>query len=166
MGMIIFVLFQSIFWTTTAHPLSQLPSSQSSCQSSGKIKNSPLSILNSIIISLENCREGKSPDDELKAWQFWHGRQHSVKQRIIDLDQKNSSGLSKTLGFKYRFKTLLWYRHRCWSGRVSRSKCVKRVLESDGRTCKSEYCCPMSLDRLQHPERSERPSSSHSNRYL
>lgn len=29
-------------------------------------------------------REEKSPDDEIKAWQFWHGRQHSVKQRILD----------------------------------------------------------------------------------
>jgi transcription factor CP2-like protein len=38
------------------------------------------------------CREGKSSEDELKAWQFWHGRQHSVKQRILDPDQKNSTG--------------------------------------------------------------------------
>ena len=29
-------------------------------------------------------REEKSPEDEAKAWQFWHGRQHSVKQRILD----------------------------------------------------------------------------------
>lgn len=29
-------------------------------------------------------REEKSPEDEIKAWQFWHGRQHSVKQRILD----------------------------------------------------------------------------------
>jgi hypothetical protein len=32
-------------------------------------------------------REEKSPDDEIKAWQFWHGRQHSVKQRILDAGQ-------------------------------------------------------------------------------
>ncbi|XP_044764885.1 protein grainyhead isoform X3 [Coccinella septempunctata] len=38
-------------------------------------------------------REEKSPDDEIKAWQFWHGRQHSVKQRILDADTKNSVGL-------------------------------------------------------------------------
>ncbi|XP_073999665.1 grainy head isoform X3 [Rhodnius prolixus] len=37
-------------------------------------------------------REEKSPDDEIKAWQFWHGRQHSVKQRILDADTKNSVG--------------------------------------------------------------------------
>lgn len=29
-------------------------------------------------------REEKSPEDETKAWQFWHSRQHSVKQRILD----------------------------------------------------------------------------------
>lgn len=29
-------------------------------------------------------REEKSADEEAKAWQFWHGRQHSAKQRILD----------------------------------------------------------------------------------
>ncbi|XP_036148573.1 protein grainyhead isoform X2 [Monomorium pharaonis] len=38
-------------------------------------------------------REEKSPEDEIKSWQFWHGRQHSVKQRILDADTKNSVGL-------------------------------------------------------------------------
>ncbi|XP_011067346.1 PREDICTED: protein grainyhead isoform X2 [Acromyrmex echinatior] len=38
-------------------------------------------------------REEKSPEDEIKSWQFWHGRQHSVKQRILDADTKNSTGL-------------------------------------------------------------------------
>ncbi|CAL8087869.1 unnamed protein product [Orchesella dallaii] len=38
-------------------------------------------------------REEKSPEDETKAWQFWHSRQHSVKQRILDADTKNSVGL-------------------------------------------------------------------------
>lgn len=38
-------------------------------------------------------REGKSQEEEIKAWQFWHQRQHSVKQRIIDVDTKNSHGL-------------------------------------------------------------------------
>ena len=40
------------------------------------------------------AREGKSSDDEVKAWHFWHGRQHSIKQRILDPDQKNSTGKS------------------------------------------------------------------------
>jgi transcription factor CP2-like protein len=38
-------------------------------------------------------REGKSQEEEIKAWQFWHQRQHSIKQRIIDVDTKNSHGL-------------------------------------------------------------------------
>ncbi|XP_067124247.1 protein grainyhead-like isoform X1 [Centruroides vittatus] len=38
-------------------------------------------------------REEKSHEDENKAWQFWHSRQHSVKQRILDADTKNSSGI-------------------------------------------------------------------------
>jgi transcription factor CP2-like protein len=38
-------------------------------------------------------REEKSHDDEIKAWQFWHSRQHSIKQRILDADTKNSSGI-------------------------------------------------------------------------
>ncbi|XP_065571116.1 protein grainyhead-like isoform X3 [Artemia franciscana] len=42
-------------------------------------------------------REEKSSEDELKAWAFWHGRQHSIKQRILDAGRetntKNSAGL-------------------------------------------------------------------------
>ncbi|XP_035214512.1 protein grainyhead-like, partial [Stegodyphus dumicola] len=38
-------------------------------------------------------REEKPADEELKAWQSWHSRQHSVKQRILDADTKNSTGL-------------------------------------------------------------------------
>lgn len=35
-------------------------------------------------------REEKSPEDEIKAWQFWHSRQHSVKQRILDAGKCSS----------------------------------------------------------------------------
>ncbi|KAI1287614.1 Protein grainyhead [Halotydeus destructor] len=38
-------------------------------------------------------REEKSHEEEIKAWQFWHSRQHSIKQRILDADTKNSSGI-------------------------------------------------------------------------
>ncbi|XP_014680117.1 PREDICTED: protein grainyhead-like, partial [Priapulus caudatus] len=38
-------------------------------------------------------RDEKSEDDELKSWAFWHSRQHSAKQRILDADTKNSIGL-------------------------------------------------------------------------
>merc|ERR1712001_260640 len=39
-------------------------------------------------------REGKTTEDDNKCWNFWHTRQHSVKQRILDADTKNSVGLS------------------------------------------------------------------------
>ncbi|XP_055337163.1 protein grainyhead-like isoform X2 [Paramacrobiotus metropolitanus] len=38
-------------------------------------------------------REEKTSEEEAKAWQFWHSRQHSIKQRIFDADTKNSQGL-------------------------------------------------------------------------
>ena len=38
-------------------------------------------------------REGKTVEEEMKAWAFWHSRQHSVKQRILDADTKNSGNL-------------------------------------------------------------------------
>ncbi|CAG0912898.1 unnamed protein product [Notodromas monacha] len=31
-------------------------------------------------------REEKTPEDEVKSWQFWHGRQHNSKQRILDVE--------------------------------------------------------------------------------
>uniref|UniRef100_A0A0N5AY63 CP2 domain-containing protein n=1 Tax=Syphacia muris TaxID=451379 RepID=A0A0N5AY63_9BILA len=38
-------------------------------------------------------REDKTYEEEIKTWQFWHSRQHSVKQRILEVDSKNSSGM-------------------------------------------------------------------------
>ncbi|XP_053393809.1 uncharacterized protein LOC123523670 isoform X2 [Mercenaria mercenaria] len=35
-------------------------------------------------------REDKHLEDERKSWEFWHSRQHSYKQRVIDIDTKNS----------------------------------------------------------------------------
>ncbi|KAL5274985.1 GRHL2 family protein [Megaselia abdita] len=52
------------------------------------IKNT---VVKSVIMLM--FREEKSPEDEIKAWHFWHSRQHSVKQRILDADTKNSVGL-------------------------------------------------------------------------
>ncbi|KAJ9593310.1 hypothetical protein L9F63_015130, partial [Diploptera punctata] len=56
-------------------------------------------------------REEKSPEDEIKAWQFWHGRQHSVKQRILDADIENyviliAFIISNTLIFSTFLKSL------------------------------------------------------------
>ncbi|CAI5437492.1 unnamed protein product [Caenorhabditis angaria] len=38
-------------------------------------------------------REDKTYEEEIKTWQFWHSRQHSSKQRILEVDSKNSSGM-------------------------------------------------------------------------
>jgi hypothetical protein len=32
-------------------------------------------------------REEKTAEDEIKSWQFWHGRQHNSKQRILDVGE-------------------------------------------------------------------------------
>ncbi len=37
-------------------------------------------------------REEKPLTDELKAWEFWHSRQHSVKHRILDIGESTSEG--------------------------------------------------------------------------
>ncbi|XP_028968592.1 protein grainyhead [Galendromus occidentalis] len=52
------------------------------------LKNTPVKSLVMLVF-----REEKSAEDEIKAWQFWHSRQHSAKQRILDADVKNSSGI-------------------------------------------------------------------------
>ncbi|XP_052266971.1 uncharacterized protein LOC127868873 isoform X2 [Dreissena polymorpha] len=39
-------------------------------------------------------REDKHLGDEHKAWEFWHSRQNSFKQRVIDVDTKNSVMIS------------------------------------------------------------------------
>ncbi|KAL5016848.1 hypothetical protein ScPMuIL_006437 [Solemya velum] len=54
-------------------------------------KPPPTSTVKSIIMLV--FREDKSLEDERKAWEFWHGRQHSFKQRILDIDTKNSQGV-------------------------------------------------------------------------
>uniref|UniRef100_A0A7E4VI00 Grh/CP2 DB domain-containing protein n=1 Tax=Panagrellus redivivus TaxID=6233 RepID=A0A7E4VI00_PANRE len=38
-------------------------------------------------------REDKSYEDEIKTWQSWHKRQHNPKNRILEVDAKNSSGI-------------------------------------------------------------------------
>lgn len=38
-------------------------------------------------------REDKTYEDEIKTWQIWHKRQHTAKQRILDVDPKNSTGI-------------------------------------------------------------------------
>jgi hypothetical protein len=36
-------------------------------------------------------RDDKSLEDERKAWEFWHSRQHSYKQRVIDIGKQKQS---------------------------------------------------------------------------
>ncbi|XP_042897855.1 protein grainyhead isoform X4 [Parasteatoda tepidariorum] len=43
-------------------------------------------------------REEKSHEDELKAWKFWHSRQHSVKQRILDAGKQNTKNSCGIIG--------------------------------------------------------------------
>ncbi|EGT37732.1 hypothetical protein CAEBREN_22200 [Caenorhabditis brenneri] len=38
-------------------------------------------------------REDKTYEEEIKTWQSWHARQHVSKQRILEVDSKNSSGM-------------------------------------------------------------------------
>lgn len=38
-------------------------------------------------------RDDKSVEDEQKAWEFWHSRQHSHKQRVIDIGKSSASSM-------------------------------------------------------------------------
>ena len=49
-------------------------------------------LLQSVIMVL--FREDKTPPDEMKAWDFWHSRQHSIKQRIIDIGENTQTVLT------------------------------------------------------------------------
>lgn len=53
--------------------------------------SSTFAFLQSVVMLV--FREEKTQEEEVKAWQFWHSRQHSIKQRILDADTKNSSGI-------------------------------------------------------------------------
>ncbi|XP_076093814.1 uncharacterized protein LOC143064677 isoform X3 [Mytilus galloprovincialis] len=51
----------------------------------------PSQMVKSVIMVV--FRDDKSLEDERKAWEFWHSRQHSYKQRVIDIDTKDSQGV-------------------------------------------------------------------------
>ncbi|KAI1713924.1 CP2 transcription factor domain-containing protein [Ditylenchus destructor] len=38
-------------------------------------------------------REDKTYEEEIRTWQLWHKRQHTAKQRILEVDAKNSTGI-------------------------------------------------------------------------
>ncbi|XP_059157789.1 uncharacterized protein LOC131942094 isoform X2 [Physella acuta] len=54
-------------------------------------RNIKCAVVKSVIILA--FREEKTMEEERKAWEFWHGRQHSYKQRILDIDTKNCQGV-------------------------------------------------------------------------
>ncbi|KFD68620.1 hypothetical protein M514_00352 [Trichuris suis] len=56
-----------------------------------RLRLSPSSVDDSVMMVV--FREEKSYEEEVKSWQFWHARQHSMKQRILEADSKNSSGI-------------------------------------------------------------------------
>ena len=31
--------------------------------------------------------DGKPEDEQLRHWRYWHGRQHTAKQRVIDIGE-------------------------------------------------------------------------------
>jgi transcription factor CP2-like protein len=56
-------------------------------------------------------RDAKNPDDELNAWEFWHGRQPTSKQRIIDAETNNMSdqvGISEIEDVSYNAIAVYW----------------------------------------------------------
>jgi hypothetical protein len=57
-----------------------------------------LQLLQSVVMLM--FREEKSPEDEIKAWQFWHGRQHSVKQRILDAGEYENNLLTEIFNWE------------------------------------------------------------------
>ncbi|CAJ0566884.1 unnamed protein product, partial [Mesorhabditis spiculigera] len=42
-------------------------------------------------------RDEKTYEEEIKTWRLWHQRQHSPKARILDIDLKNSTGMTSPI---------------------------------------------------------------------
>ena len=56
-------------------------------------------------------RDAKNPDDEINAWDFWHQRQPTSKQRIIDAETNNMSeqcGISHIEDVSYNAIAVYW----------------------------------------------------------
>ena len=56
-------------------------------------------------------RDAKNPEDETNAWEFWHGRQPTSKQRIIDAETNNISdqcGISDIEDVAYNAIAVYW----------------------------------------------------------
>ena len=56
-------------------------------------------------------RDAKNPEDEVNAWEFWHQRQPTAKQRIIDAETNNMSeecGISQIEDVAYNGIAVYW----------------------------------------------------------
>merc|ERR1740128_1234620 len=56
-------------------------------------------------------RDAKNPEDEINAWEFWHQRQPTSKQRIIDAETNNMSdecGITQIEDISYNAITVYW----------------------------------------------------------
>ena len=56
-------------------------------------------------------RDAKNPEDEINAWEFWHQRQPTSKQRIIDAETNNMSeecGIQQIEDVSYNAITVYW----------------------------------------------------------
>lgn len=88
-------------------------------------------------------REEKSPEDEIKAWQFWHGRQHSVKQRILDAGKIISSFVRLLLYKNDKENSqLCWFTHFCLRRFRNKSELVRwkmRNLSSPSQISNYEF---------------------------
>jgi len=56
-------------------------------------------------------RDAKNPEDEINAWEFWHQRQPTSKQRIIDAETNNMSdecGITQIEDISYNSIAVYW----------------------------------------------------------
>jgi transcription factor CP2 and related proteins len=63
------------------------------------------------VILFSLCRDAKNPEDELNAWAFWHQRQPTNKQRIIDAETNNLSdecGIARIEDLAYNAISVYW----------------------------------------------------------
>ena len=43
--------------------------------------------------------DGKPEDEQLRHWRYWHGRQHTAKQRVIDIGESPYKNFKKFSNF-------------------------------------------------------------------
>lgn len=113
-------------------------------------------------------REDKSYEEEIKCWQFWHSRQHSAKQRIMDVDTKNSAGIVGNVE-EIAHNAIAFY----WNPMESPVKASTLYIHMNYPFNQTplllfldKYRCPVSQHGLQQSERRERSAAACSSRYL